>query len=253
MERITSVKPSIVRGVLFDVGGTLFGYSANMGAATGAALRRMQFDPTSAEVGQALRTASEETSRAFASRSAYLHRDLFRAQFSRVASLLGRDVSPAELDRFEDENRRNIIKHMRLREGVAAVLRALQERGVYRGVVSNADDDFLGPTLARGGIDDLLDAWTSSEEAGSCKPDTLIYLFALEKAGLPAETVLFVGDSLQHDIAGANAAGLRTVLIDNGLPVAPFSHGLNSLVSPDFEVTTLHDVINIVDALNGAA
>ena len=48
----------------------------------------------------------------------------------------------------------------------------------------------------------------SSEEAASCKPDAAIYHHALEKAGLGPASALFVGDSLHHDIAGANASGV---------------------------------------------
>ena len=250
MQVVTSVKATIVRGVLFDLGGTLFGYNAEMGAATGAALRRLHLDPASAEVIQALRTAAHETSSTYATRPTYLHRDLFRDQLSRAVSLLGRTLSPTDLDQFEDENRANIINHMHLRDGAAAMLSALQDRGLYRAVVSNADEDFLEPTLARNGVDALLDDWTSSEAAGSCKPDPAIYRFALRKAHLSADEVLFVGDSLQHDVAGAHAAGLRTVLIENGLPAAPFSHGLESTVSPDYEVTTLGEIVEIVDQLN---
>ena len=40
-----------------------------------------------------------------------------------------------------------------------------------------------------------LDAWTSSDEAGSCKPDAAIFHLALAKAGVDPHDALFVGDS----------------------------------------------------------
>ena len=97
-----------------------------------------------------------------------------------------------------------------------------------------------------------VDDWTSSEEAESCKPDRRIYEVALAKAGsTPAET-LFVGDSLQHDVAGARAVGMRTVLIGEPGTKAPLSTGLDAPEPADFEVRRLAEVLTIVDEANGA-
>ena len=49
------------------------------------------------------------------------------------------------------------------------------------------------------------------------KPYPDIYDLALAKLGLPPNRVLAVGDALATDIAGANAAGLDSVLITGGL------------------------------------
>ena len=56
----------------------------------------------------------------------------------------------------------------------------------------------------------MIDAWTSSEQAGSCKPDPAIYRIALTKAGVEPEQALFVGDSIHHDVEGPAALGMRT-------------------------------------------
>ncbi len=49
------------------------------------------------------------------------------------------------------------------------------------------------------------------------KPYPDVYDLALAKLGLPSARVLAVGDGLATDIAGANAAGLDSVLITGGL------------------------------------
>ena len=49
------------------------------------------------------------------------------------------------------------------------------------------------------------------------KPYPDVYDLALAKLGLPPDRVLAVGDGLATDIAGANAAGLDSVLITGGL------------------------------------
>jgi putative hydrolase of the HAD superfamily len=96
---------------------------------------------------------------------------------------------------------------------VPETLSALRARGVYVGMVSNVDDDQLTHMLELARIAEHFDSILSSEQAQSCKPDPAIFSEALRRAGCaPAET-LFVGDSLQQDIAGANRVGLRSVLI----------------------------------------
>lgn len=241
-----------VTGVMFDLGGTLCSYEAReqMGQANGAALLRLGFDPAAPEVRAARRAASEEVQRVYATRRSFRHTDFFRDRLARTAELLGAAAPAAVLDQFDVENVRNIIEHMPPRRDAADTLQGLVERGLYRAVVSNADDTWLGPVLERHGLADLVVHWTSSEEAGSCKPDTAIYECALTKAERTAAEVLFVGDSLQHDIAGANAVGMRSVLIVNEGATTPLAHGLEATATPDFEIHQLGDVLGMVDEIN---
>lgn len=83
-------------------------------------------------------------------------------------------------------------------------------RGRYRlGIFSNCDH---APTvrrvLAGHGIEDWFDPIVISEAIGYRKPGRNAFRAALELAGGPAAEVLFVGDSLADDIAGAAQVGL---------------------------------------------
>ena len=80
-------------------------------------------------------------------------------------------------------------------------------------VISNWDVS-LHDQLAATGLDELVDGAVSSAELGVGKPNPAIYAHALEVAGAPADEALMVGDSLDTDVAGAQAAGLRAVLVD---------------------------------------
>lgn len=243
-----SAKP--IRGVMFDLGGTLCDYSMEMGAAMAGGLTRLGFDPTTEDVFGAMMNGMVQVSEEYASRPSYLHRDLFRDQFTRTASLLGAEADSELLEWFEAENRVNVIEHLRPKADALDVLQALRDRELYCSVVSNADDDFLEPTLVRHGLDGLLDDWTSSEEAASCKPDPAVYRYALAKSDLTVDEVLFVGDSIQHDVVGAVEVGMRSALISNGLGAAPFSTGQEVAVVPDYEVQQLTGLIAIIDQLN---
>lgn len=242
-----------VTAVLFDLGGTLFGYEAytQKARATDSALARLGLSPADTAVRAALRQASAEVEREYAARRSFLHRDLFRDRIVRTAGLLGITTPPEVLARHDEEHLQDILEHLLPRAGARETLDDLRARGVYVAVVSNADDDFMLPVLERHGFDARLDHWTSSEEARSCKPDARIYELALSKAGRTAAETLFVGDSRQHDIAGAHAVGMRTVLIREPGTTPPLTIGLDAPVAADFEVRTLPEIPAIVDRLNG--
>ena len=243
--------PGAVAGVLFDLGGTLFSYEAReqMGGAAVVALRRMGLDPAAPEVQAARRAASEAVNREYATRAFFLHGDLFRDRVTRTAALLGVEVPDAVIERFDRENVQNIIEHLSPKDDASLTLQALKHRGLYCAVVSNADDAWLEPSIRRHGLEGVLDDWTSSEEAGSCKPDVEIFTHALSKASLEPQSVLFVGDSLHHDVAGAHAAGLRAVHVTGQGPT-PLIDGLEAQ-QPDFEIEQLAELLDIVDDLNG--
>jgi ribonucleotide monophosphatase NagD (HAD superfamily) len=49
------------------------------------------------------------------------------------------------------------------------------------------------------------------------KPAPIIYSAALDMLQLPPEQVIAVGDSLEHDIGGAQAAGIHSVFVLGGI------------------------------------
>ena len=102
---------------------------------------------------------------------------------------------------------------------VAGVLRDLRIRGHALVVVSNWDCSLPG-WLEGAGLRDLLDDVVSSAAVGAAKPDPAIFAAALERAGTRPEDAVHVGDSLEKDVAGARAAGIRPVLVcrDGGPP-----------------------------------
>ena len=98
---------------------------------------------------------------------------------------------------------------------VAPALARLRAAGHALVVVSNWDVS-LHAALERTGLRSLVDGAVSSAEAGASKPDPAIFARALGLAGARADEAVHVGDSLDHDVAGALAAGLRAVLVARG-------------------------------------
>jgi putative hydrolase of the HAD superfamily len=97
----------------------------------------------------------------------------------------------------------------------APALAQLREAGMLLAVVSNWDCS-LPDVLAEVGLGGAVDAVVVSAEVGVVKPDPGIFEVALERLGREAAEALAVGDSLETDVAGGRAAGVRAVLLDRG-------------------------------------
>jgi putative hydrolase of the HAD superfamily len=93
--------------------------------------------------------------------------------------------------------------------GVLAHLRAA---GARLAVVSNWDIS-LHDVLERTQLRALVDVVVISAELGAAKPDPAIFRAALQRLGATASDAVHVGDSVEHDVAGARAAGLEAVLV----------------------------------------
>ncbi|WP_370217809.1 HAD family hydrolase [Kitasatospora sp. GAS1066B] len=100
---------------------------------------------------------------------------------------------------------------------VLARIDLLRSTGWTVGVLTNGATDIQLAKLAATGLLDRLDAVCISDEAGARKPDVEAFRVAVARCGyeLPAGAWM-VGDNPATDIAGAAAAGLRTVWISAG-------------------------------------
>jgi 2-haloacid dehalogenase/putative hydrolase of the HAD superfamily len=86
-------------------------------------------------------------------------------------------------------------------------------------VVSDADRDDLVAAMAYHGL--AFDAVVASEEVGAYKPDRAMFTRALAALSLGAQDVLHVGDSLDADVRGAHAAGIRAAWVNRHRRGAP--------------------------------
>lgn len=97
----------------------------------------------------------------------------------------------------------------------APALAALRGRGLRLVVVSNWDVS-LSEVLRATGLAELLDGVVTSAAVGAPKPAPAIFAAALARAGVAAGQAVHVGDSLEHDVRGARAAGIAAVLVRRG-------------------------------------
>jgi HAD superfamily hydrolase (TIGR01549 family) len=104
-----------------------------------------------------------------------------------------------------------VSENFELFEDALPVLEELRAAKLRLGLVSNGIRD-LNEFVAHHQLD--VDAIVGSRAHGYVKPHPTIFQSALQQLDVePAETVM-VGDSLEEDIAGARALGMRAILID---------------------------------------
>src|SRR5260221_11122234 len=205
-----------IRAVLFDFGGTLFDYETVAPGERESIVELARWagvEVDSREILRAYRGALKRVFYDYLPRSYYLHRDLFRDAIQCMADSFSIALTDELLARYRERQWERRARDFVLREGVRETLDALRERGLHLGIVSNIDDDQLGHMLELSQIEPHFHSVLSSEYAQSCKPDPGIFSEALRRAECAPHEALFVGDSLQQDIAGANRVGLRSVLI----------------------------------------
>jgi putative hydrolase of the HAD superfamily len=105
------------------------------------------------------------------------------------------------------------IASYRLYPDVMPTLERLRKAEVGIGLISNFED-WLEQLLETLEVSPFLDVSVISGIEGVEKPDTRIFEIALERAGVEAESSVYVGDNPIFDAEPAQKAGMLPVLID---------------------------------------
>jgi putative hydrolase of the HAD superfamily len=117
-------------------------------------------------------------------------------------------------------------EHFELYDDVLPTLAELRRYGLKLGLVSNTARD-LPAFVAHHELD--VDAAIGAREHGKTKPDPSIFAAVLETLSVRPKRAAMVGDSLEDDIGGARALGMRAFLIDRAGIYPSFSGRLSAL------------------------
>ena len=128
----------------------------------------------------------------------------------------------------------------------ATVLKELHAYHV--GIITNgAHDEHTDSQLSKVrylGLSERIQSLTISGEIGVRKPDLEIFKVACERADVLPKEAVYVGDSVQNDIVGANRAGMTSVLInrksEERIPQIADEQ-------PDYSVSNLQDVLSYLE------
>ncbi len=243
-----------IRGVIFDLGGTLLHYKEpgttwedmeKRGARAAYGLLR--------EAGYTLPPEPVALNRAWDHlQSIWNHleacdvNDLTLAhQLRLVLGLWGVDgLSPDLFDRLPVAYMRTIQSIVHPLDGAADTLRALRGLGMKIGLISNTTwpGAFHRQDMDRFGLTPFFDHLIFSADEKAWKPRQEVFRRSLAALGLVPEQAIFVGDSLYFDVWGAQQAGLRTVWIEQDQHTQPA--GMD--IQPDMTIRQLPELLDLV-------
>jgi len=140
-------------------------------------------------------------------------------------------------------------------DGAVEVVRALRERRLGIGVISNTGRTpgvHLRRILDAVGFSDLIDGMVFSNEIGQCKPRRAIFENLRNRFGCSFEEMAFVGDNPFADVWGAQQCGMTAIHFD------PATRGMavGAATREDFElaphprINRLHELLPLVEAMS---
>ena len=118
-----------------------------------------------------------------------------------------------------------------LYKDVLPTLNQFQQTDLKMGIISNWDTP-LHAMVEELGLAPYFDVVVASHDqrVRSAKPDAAIFEHALNAVGVSAEEAIHVGDSFEADIMGAQAAGIRAILLDrDGTQTGRWSETIQTL------------------------
>lgn len=116
------------------------------------------------------------------------------------------------------------------------------------GIITNGPAEVQRAKVALLGVAALVDFIVISGEFGVEKPDPAIFREALRLGDAAADEAVYVGDSAEHDVAGARAAGLAVVWVNrDGEPWT------GDGARPEIEVRGIGEIAQAVTTGDGPA
>lgn len=237
-----------IEGVLFDLDGTICTYrrsTADLLAAVHEAVGVDRFITEAEYLDQFARFTGESDSMP----------DLREQCFVAIARAKDRDPNVARTMARVYSDRRDHRNVRPLSGAVRAVETVAQDYPV--GLVTNGSPGMQRQKLEALGIDDTFDVTVFAGYSGvAAKPSPEPFRHAVEELELDPDRTVHVGNSLQADVVGARAAGLRTVLLapdsDSGPGPAPgpdpdseADGDLTAVPRPDHRIETMPELLTL--------
>lgn len=134
---------------------------------------------------------------------------------------------------------RDTVKTFQLFDDVLSAFDRLVGHGFRVGVISNNDE--VADRVRELNVEHRVEIVVSPLTFGVGKPDPRIFAESLAMMRVEPRQALYVGDSFDHDVVGARAAGLTPVLIDR--------FGINLRADDALRIAGLDELIDLVASL----
>jgi HAD superfamily hydrolase (TIGR01509 family) len=186
-----------IKGIIFDIDGTLLDSNDAHAKAWQEACKRHGFEVDYETIRNAIGMGSDQLLPAVCGVDS--------------ESKMGKALSDAKGEIFEAKYLENLVPFPNARE----LAETLANRGLRIAVASSAGKEELSVFLRRIGIASLLESKTSADDIENSKPAPDVVLAALDKLSLAPDEAIMIGDT-PFDIAAAEKAGVATIAVRSG-------------------------------------
>jgi HAD superfamily hydrolase (TIGR02253 family) len=123
----------------------------------------------------------------------------------------------------------------------------LVRRGIRLGVVSDAPRMQVWLRLCELALQHVFDAVVTFDDTGERKPGPAPFREVLARLSVGPADALMVGDWAERDVVGGKSLGMRTAFARYGDTFDTKESGA------DFDIDDIHELVGIVDRINGRA
>ena len=234
------------RGILFDLDNTLYDYNpAHKKGMQGAyKLFKKHFKISLKKFMRLFKFSRLEIHQELSGTASSHNRTLY---FQRLIEKTHKTIEPKLVLRLEDAYWRAFFTKMKLKKGVIKTLKELKKRGFKILIVSDLTTRIQLKKLIKLKIKDYIDFLVTSEEAGSEKPHSIMFLLAMNKIKVSPEEAIMVGDSKKSDMSGANAVGMDTILITKKRE--KFKKEIEDYTKPNYIIKEIPDLLDILEKI----
>ena len=197
----------MIKGVIFDIDGTLYSYATNDKIAVGSLCEFAEKN---------LNVEKENFLKAYYEARRIVKERLTDggSRHSRVLflqttlELLGKNPFQYILKMY-DCYWDNFLAGMKPFEGAVEFIRKLKDNGIKVALCTDMTAQIQYRKIRRLGLSESINFMVSSEETGLEKPAQIMFELALKKLGINANETAYFGDSLERDIEGAEKVGIK--------------------------------------------
>ncbi len=136
------------------------------------------------------------------------YEDFSQSQAELVAKRTGEepDIVKQKLEKIVYKDLEKFFPKIKPCKGVIQLIKDLKAAGFKVAALSDFPPEQKGNIW---GLRDVFDVSLGTEEIGALKPSPISFLKLADALEIPAEQVLFVGNSHKYDVKGAKAAGMK--------------------------------------------
>lgn len=235
----------IKKAILFDLDNTLYNYDKPNEKALKAVFKVIskKINISFSKFETLYKISKAEINKELAGSASSHNRVLY---FQRLVEKTHNTIDPSTVLKLYSAYWDTLLANMKLGTGVIKTLKELKESGIKIGIVTGLTAHIQFRKVHKFGIGKYVDILVTSEEAGIEKPNSTIFLLALNKLNISPSEAIMVGDNIINDIGGANSVGIDTILIEGGST----RKSKRNYPKPNFTIKNIPEVLNILKDLN---